>query len=201
MTPAIVIKNIILFILVVLIGHFLVKNFLIDKDTTSTSQSKTVFPQVLQGKDTKNAKDTKDTNQSLPTLVKDATEPIISKPENEVEGLDKAKEELLKFVDEEDGDHINKYFKETTPVPTDDCKSKTQTSQFPLSTTCDPDIQNVQNVNTKKDLAKKPKDCTLIRKNILVLNEYDNENVMNGGELFNGLSAFDTFDNQFQLLN
>lgn len=185
MTPAIVVKNIILFVLIVLIGHFLVKNFLIDKQ--DPKQQPTSISSIKI-----------DAKQEETTKKKDATEATIAKPEKEPEGLDKAKAELLKFVDEEDTDlNLKKFFKETSDVPTDECKSKLQTSQFPLSTTCDP---NIQAIEVKKEVPRKPKSCTNLSKNILVLNEYDNENVMNGGELFGGLNAFDSFDNQFQLL-
>jgi len=190
MTPAVVVKNIILFVLLVLIGHFLVKNFLVDKELTKPQRNE--VHAVIK---------TTDTND-IDKKVAIAIEPKIAKPEKEPQGLDKAKAELLKFVDEEDSvSNLKKFFTETNSVPTDECKSKIQTSQFPLSTTCDPNIQAIDiSAEMKKEIPKKPKHCTNLSKNILVLNEYDNENVMNGGELFNGLNAFDSFDNQFQLL-
>jgi hypothetical protein len=196
MMSAIVIKNIILFVLIVLIGHFLVKNFLIDKDGVN-DRATTSIVTAQHPKDT-------DSIVQQTQLSKDATEPSLSKPEKEPEGLDKAKAELLKFIDEEENGGLTKYFaeprQETSKVPTDDCKSKVQTSQFPLSTTCDPDIQIID-AAMKKEIPRKPKQCTNLTKNVLVLSEYDNENTMNGGELFNGLNAFDSFDNHFQLLN
>jgi hypothetical protein len=188
MTSAIVIKNILLFVLIVLIGHFLVKNFLVDKEPTKSVN-------VLINEPTETQKVVEQKH-----AAKDATEPSISKSDLEPEGLDKAKAELLKFVDEEEtGTNLNKYFKETSKVPTDDCKSKIQTSQFPLSTTCNPDIQVIDTA-MKTETPRKPQECTNLTKNVLVLNEYDNENTMNGGELFNGLNAFDSYDNHFQLL-
>jgi hypothetical protein len=192
MTPAVVVKNIILFVLLVLIGHFLVKNFLVDKELTKPQGTEVSHSAII------NAIEKKDIHKEAVVAV----EPKIAKPEKEPEGLDKAKAELLKFVDEEDNvSHLKKFFKESSSVPTDDCKSKIQTSQFPLSTTCDPNIQAINiSAEMKKETPKKPKNCTNLGKNILVLNEYDNESVMNGGELFNGLNAFDSFDNQFQLL-
>lgn len=190
MTVAIAIKNLILFILIILIGHFVVKNFLLDKESvvkTKPTQD-SIFPIKLPS--------------ATQSTVKDATEPTIAKKEKEPEGLDKAKAELLKFVDEEDNEQtLNKYFVKTSSIPTDDCKSKVEVSPFPLSTTCDPNIQILPNKNNANEPPKKPKQCTLLSKNVMVLNEYDNENTMNGGDLFNGLNAFDSFDNHFQLLN
>lgn len=189
MTLAIVIKNIILFILIIFIAHFVIKNFLLDKESVAKPIQKHDIVQTKQSSD-------------APPLLKDATEPTISKKEKEPEGLDKAKADLLKFVDEEDSEQtLNKYFTKTSSIPTDDCKSKVEVSSFPLSTTCDPNIQTLHNKNNAKDNPKKPKQCTLLTKNVMVLNEYDNENTMNGGDLFNGLNAFDSFDNHFQLIN
>ncbi len=196
MTSAIVIKNILLFVLIVLIGHFLVKNFLLDKEPSKIP----VHALVVDSTETQKVVEEKH-------ATRDATEPSISKPDVEPEGLDKAKAELLKFVDEEEAgafnaakeDNLNKYFKETSKVPTDDCKSKIQPSQFPLSTTCNPDIQVIDTA-MKTETPRKPTQCTNLTKNVLVLNEYDNENTMNGGELFNGLNAFDSYDNHFQLV-
>lgn len=207
MTSAIVIKNLILFILIILIGHFLVKNFLFDKVPSSSkldnnTPNSTTAIATLQVQP----------QQAKQVVVKDDIEPTISKQEKEPEGLDKAKAELLKFVDEGDegdliyvnfGKDMNKYFNTNTalpPVSTDDCKSVVQTSQFPLSTTCDPNIQSLK-TSMKKETPRKPRACINLTKNVLVLNEYDNESSMNGGELFNGLNAFDNFDNHFQLLN
>jgi hypothetical protein len=135
-------------------------------------------------------------------MVKDATEPSIAKKEKESEGLDKVKAELLQFVDEEESEQkLNKFFVEGGVVPTDDCKSKVDVSAFPLSTTCDANIQSLHNTTISTETPRKPKQCTLLSKNVMVLNEYDNENTMNGGDLYNGLNAFDTFDNHFQLLS
>lgn len=194
MAYAIVIKNLILFILIILIGHFLVKNVLFDKGTPSTKLPNIILDSSIS------------TKMQHPPQTE--TVGVISKQEKEPEGLDKAKAELLKFVDEGDeGDdsvnkNVDKYFNTSIslpPVPTDDCKSAEQISQFPLSTTCDPNMQSLKTSITR-DTPRKPRACINLTKNVLVLNEYDNENSMNGGELFNGLNAFDNFDNHFQLL-
>jgi hypothetical protein len=113
-------------------------------------------------------------------------------------GLDKAKEELLKFIDDDDDVVMEKYFDGKTTnngmIPTDNCKPKQTDNMFPLSTTCDPNTQNM----SKGDKVIKS-DCDLLqdKKQLLILNEYENENSMNGGSLFGGLNAFDAFDTTY----
>lgn len=200
MSLAVVIKNLILFVLIILIGHFLVKNYLLDKHAPSTTPSKpsSSIPE-------------KSTSQLPPSLAQPLKSgvgeglPVVDKPQDskpltEPQGLDKAKEELLKFVDdEEESVNMSKYFSCTTtlpPVPTDDCKSKVQVSQFPLSTTCDANIQIVSKEPIKKDISH----CAVSSTNVVLLNEYENEKPMNGGALYGGLSGFDSFDNHYSFL-
>ena len=194
MSLAIVIKNTILVILIILIGHFLVKNFILDKKSRNPSYKE---------------EPNKDLGGSLVPIKHELTpSPIV--PENETPiakpssdpvsliqgGLDKAKEELLKFIDGDDD--IEGYFGNDTVLgtqPTDNCKPKVQDNMFPLSTTCNPDIQSL--TNTDKDIKA---NCNLnqTKKNIMVINEYNDESTMNGGALYGGLSAFDSFDNNYQ---
>lgn len=175
MSLAIVIKNIILFVLIILIGHFLVKNYLLDKQVTSSPTPTQPKLQVISP-----TLPLAPTHQPLTSGVGEGL-PLIDKPQDskplvEPQGLDKAKEELLKFVDDDDENaSMAKYFtcnKTLPPVPTDDCKSKVQVSQFPLSTTCDPNIQVVKNDPTKRD----PSQCTISSTNVVLVNEYENEN-------------------------
>lgn len=193
MSLAIVIKNTILVILIILIGHFMVKNFLLDKKPSLSYKGEP----------------NKDLGGALVPIKKELTpSPIV--PENETPlakpssepiatvqgGLDKAKEELLKFIDGDDD--IEGYFGNDIELgiqPTDNCKPKVQDNMFPLSTTCNPDIQFLP----KTDKSVKA-NCNLkqIKKNIMMINEYDDENTMNGGALYGGLSAFDSFDNNYQ---
>lgn len=199
MSLAIVIKNIILFVLIILIGHFIVINFLLDKQGSNSgapskpyTTSSTVQPppstSLPLSKPLKSG-----VGEGLPVVDK----PQDSKPLVEPQGLDRAKEELLKFVD--DDESMAKYFtcnKTLPPVPTDDCKSKVQVSQFPLSTTCDPNIQIVKKDPIKVD----PSQCTLSSTNVVLVNEYEDEKPMNGGALYGGLSGFDSFDNHYSFL-
>jgi hypothetical protein len=114
-------------------------------------------------------------------------------------GLDKAKLELLKFVDDED-DNMETFFAQQTPtlkleaIPSDNCKLKTQDSMLPLATTCDPlvpDLKQSSKATTNSSVAYD-------KKGLMILKEYENESTMNGGSLYGGLSAFDTFNDNFQ---
>lgn len=202
MSVAIMIKNTILVVLIILIGHFMVKNFLLDKKHKSspapTNVSTTEPKQDISGALVPVK------NELAPAPIVPESETPIAKPSSDAVqtvqgGLDKAKEELLKFIDDEDDeDTVDRYFsKDATlpPQPTDNCKVKVLDNMLPLSTTCDQSIQSMPK-NDKVVKAGTEGVCNP-NKNIVMLNEYENESTMNGGALFGGLSAYDAFDNNF----
>jgi hypothetical protein len=205
MSVAIVIKNTILVILIILIGHFMVKNYLLDKHVKSSINSLTKQATVLATKP-----NTYVGGPLVPIKTELALAPIV--PENETPiakpssdamgtiqgGLDKAKEELLKFIDDDDEeDNVDRYFSKDTTLPqqpTDNCKVKVDDKMLPLSSTCDQTIQSMP----RNDMVAKTNTTTHSpQKNVVFLKEYENESTMNGGELFGGLTAFDAFDNNF----
>jgi hypothetical protein len=207
MSLAIIIKNTILVVLIILIGHFMVKNFLLEKrprlPAHKTEPNKGLGGALIPVK-----------MDITPSPILPENETPIAKPSSEAlfgiqGGLDKAKEELLKFIDDEDEDNVERFFGSDTTLgsqPTDNCKPKCQDNMFPLSTTCDPSMQTLQTTNSTNSMQAvldKPvkANCNLSQnqKSVIMLNEYDNESTMNGGELFGGLSAFDSFDNNFQV--
>lgn len=207
---AIVIKNTLLLVLIILIGHFMIKNILMDKKPSTqpvatAKPSEAAFMNYIQ-QSQKTKKESEPKKQELPigNNTDDLTEvhfPIPSKDDlPKVQGgLDKAKEELLKFIDDDDEEGvIEKYFdSKTGPVPSDNCKPKESDNMFPLSTTCDPNLQTLP--STDKNVKA---NCNLNqdKKNVMILKEYENESSMNGGTLYGGLNAFDTFDHSFQEL-
>lgn len=201
MSVALIVKNTILVILIILIGHFMVKNMLIDKSTQSPIKHSVsvTSPNTDVGGSLAPIK-----SQLAPSPLVPENETPIAKPASDAVskvhgGLDKAKEELLKFIDDEEDD-VEKFFsKETTlaPTATDNCKVKSQENTYPLSTTCDPSIHNLPRTN--KTLKGTTTCLEQDKKSILLLNEYENESTMNGGQLFGGLSAYDAFDSNFQV--
>jgi hypothetical protein len=203
MSLALVIKNTILVILIILIVHFMVKNVLLEKSSTQgVPLGKKEMHPLLESK-----------KEKVTGILKIESEPSpIDNPESILEnkagkpssdtvskvsgGLDKAKEELLKFIDDDD-ENLEEYFNKSqdlAPVPVDQRNAKSVDQPLPLNTTCDQGVQNVSRVD-------KPikANCNFAQdKNVLILNEYDNESTMNGGSLFGGLGAYDAFDTNYQ---
>lgn len=205
MSLALVIKNTILVILIILIGHFMVKNILLEKTTPTKPNAKP------------DAKPADKPEAKLESKPQDASAPIdsiVSKPSNDVQpvqgGLDKAKEELLKFIDDDndnDDDNLDDYFTKTTtdgtlPAPLTPFNTKMGENPLPLNTTCDQTVQQLPAASTIPAIPAIPATINTINttKSLAVVNEYENESTMNGGQLFGGLGAFDAFDSKYGAL-
>ncbi len=198
------IKNSILVLLIVLILHVLIKNAIIDKKT----QSKEKFGNSEKEKDesTNNKVNNKLNNtlnnsfkkeeniESFVAPVVDEKKDCVKKPEIN----DDDNDELLKFVYDDDNSDLSHFFKgmDVTKDVTEDISKKlscpllkTDDNSLPLSTTCDPQLQKLR----MEDMNKKIKqDCNLSQPiSNMLLKEYEDENAMNGGELFGDLSAYD----------
>lgn len=193
MSVSTAIKNTILIILIILIGHFMVKNLLFERQKTAPTIKEVKEDKLVHVKE--DAPPQISTKQVVSTPSGVPSSVIVENTKGT--GLDKAKEELLKFINDDDDD-IERFFEhEKQNITSDNTKCKSQDTTLPLSTTCDPAIQDVKQNNMKQVKA----DCNLKqdKKNILILKEYVNENTMNGGTLFGGLSAFDNYDNNYQI--
>ena len=68
---------------------------------------------------------------------------------------------------------------------------------YPTSTTCDPEIELHKHENEKK--LKEEDSCIQQDKDVLTIKKYKDENIMNGGEILDGVTGFDgtgeTFSN------
>lgn len=74
---------------------------------------------------------------------------------------------------------LEKEYNETNNV---NCKLKSDDNNLPISTSCDTNINN-------------------LKKNVVILKEYDNEKPINGGKnLDDGINPFDNLDMDFQTL-
>lgn len=157
------IKNAILFLLIILILHFLIKNMLMDRGLAGTggkvSGEKKYF-------------------------------------ENFTDSDMKMK--MMQYIEEEPST-IDKAFSEKIIQPCDkqnDClPSKTDDNKIERSMSCNNILQ------TKEDDSMKVKaDCHLNqdKKDFMIIKEYENEKGLNGGELGDGLNAFDSYDSYFQ---
>ena len=210
MSVSTIIKNTILVVLIILIGHFMIQNVLVDKKP-KTQQKPLALPEDSSSKQhaaplTVNPeKDGKDAVEKINKPILGTERPVGVPSSQTVSGvnggLDKAKQELLKFVDDEE-EHIDNFFNQQTTtlqmeaVPSDNCKLKTQDSMLPLATTCDPLVSDFK-AHTD-DKASSNTSMAYDKKGLMILKEYDNESTMNGGSLYGGLSAFDTFNDNFE---
>jgi len=210
------IKNSILVFLIILILHFLIKNALFDKNVRLKER---FIPTHREGQKEHPSQEgfRKETAVTVPVkenLVEEHVETKETfKNQNQKQeecGGTMEDDELYKYVYGDEGmddAEISKYFKgmdvtkdveeniqgkmkctslaEQNNVPTDVTK--------PISTTCDPSLQPPKptqlpvkaNCNLEQNLP------------IMVLNQYDNESTMNGGDMF-GLSAYDTLAPAFE---
>lgn len=162
------IKNAILFLLIILILHFLIKNVLLDR---------------------------KQTVPATPATKK----PIENFFQQPIESKDDEHKKMLEFINEEPS-FIDKAFddkiikdceKQETCLPLKSDDNKLETSNM-----CDVSFEPKDKDNGMKLKA----DCKLpqVKKNFMVIKEYENERSVNGGKLFDNIDAFDSYDTYFQ---
>lgn len=124
--------------------------------------------------------------------------------QNPSANLESEKENLLKFVFGDnipkDGSGLDKFFKdysneiEKCDKPYEQCAKKSDDHTVPLATTCNP---NIQELSSELDNLKKLPVCNT-KKDLMILNQYDNENQMNGGVIYADINAYDNYDLSFQ---
>lgn len=188
------IKNAILVLLIILILHVLIKNTLIE---ANARKPKDTFTETIFDK-----------KQSMPFLL----DPVANKvPPTKIpdcpapEKKEDDNSELLKYVygDDADSSDIGSYFKGITKEIESELNAKltcpvlkSDDNILPLSTTCDPKLQNMAASLAKKDIEA---DCGLKQTlDTMLLTEYKDESSMNGGALFGNLNAFDDKAMYFQ---
>ena len=187
------IKNSILIILIILIIHFAIKNILIDN-----SKMIPKIPSITNEITKETTKESfYDVNSDIPeTGVQHAK--CIQQSSN----LESEKENLLKFVFgndvPKDNTDLDNFFKDFSKQisqcekPYINCDKKNDDHTTPLPSTCDP---NIQELPLLPDMEKI--DVCNNKRDIMIVNEYKNENAMNGGLLYAGISPFDEFDTSF----
>lgn len=210
------IKNSILVILIILIIHVFLKNLVIEQgkykneNFTIMSQAN-LQPFDVQKNDLLLKNNTKvdryGDNQAKEDVCRDT-------PLKDLQLKKLVQDEMLEYVtkgddDDMDNEFLDKYFKDNIVSENvkvlenkyitndhDVCKFKADNHQLPLSTTCNTNIQKINSSTDKTIIA----DCNLSqdKKNIMILNEYANENTMNGGLLYGELEAYDTFDTNYE---
>jgi hypothetical protein len=174
---SITIKNTILFILIILIFHFLLKNMLLEKSASKTE------PFIGTEPKPKGDCDIGVTN----TMT-------ISPKQSEEEKM----KEFVALGCGGDGKSLDDFFKgdgvngAAQEVNVEACKLKLDDTQLPLSNTCDANIHKLDTDPRMKIVSE----CDLKqdKKDVMLLREYENENPNNGGSLYDGLSAYDALD-------
>ena len=165
--------------------HYLIKNILLDrkKDDNVVMPTLSVKQSYFEG--------------FLPNMTnKNSNDPIVLK--------DVEKQRMMQYISQaenEDDTELNAVFSQkiitecTTKEPSCPVLKKDD-DQLPLSTTCDANIQLLK----KTDDMKMKADCQLQQdhKSFTVIKEYENEKSLNGGQLFDGLGAFDSYEDYFQ---
>jgi hypothetical protein len=187
------IKNAILIILIILIIHFAIKQIIMTKEDRAeiTPEKKEKF-----------------TADILPyaTQASNTQEPKCM-PQSPNDNLESEKDNLLKFVF---GDNVPKgskglddFFKDYSnqisqcDKPYEVCNNKKSDDHtVPLQSTCDPKIQELP---LTPEFAKAKEVCNT-KRDLMILNEYKNENPMNGGALYGDINAFDDFDQSYSQL-
>lgn len=165
------IKNIILFVLIILILHFLVKNAILEKKRDGKEHLK---PE----------NDVSDT-----TIKTTKTEPLCNNNSAQLpKTVEEQKKELFQYVMDEA--EIEKFFEpQLLPEPNDKFENE-------YSIACD--ARNAVKDPSVSDWKKKTKDPPNQSNNYLVIHEYSDESGLNGGKLPGGLDGYDGYDNLFQ---
>lgn len=213
-------KNAILALLIILILHVLIKNSIIDKKLHDKKKETTISRnnvEVPSGSSLNNK------NNMMGASIEEFKAPINSediikidkkecenalKIDEEALKQSEKESELFKFVygDEADTEDISKFFKgndvtRDVKEEIDDVKKcpirKTDDNSLPLSTTCDPQLQKISENRDNKTVIK---NCGLDQNlsNMMYLNVYENEDAMNGGPIYGGLSAYDNVISNYE---
>ena len=218
---AVGIKNVILFLLIILILHFLLKNTLVDRKpvTLSLDNLRFAITQNVSSNKSETESFQAPVSSELPKPSDKPAEKLMASPVETVattastacaslkvpeRNTECEKAELLKYVFGDDktytSDEIDKYFKgievEASAEKSACLPKKADSQSLPLTTTCEPTMLNLT-MKAEREM-NISKNCDIKQdKPIMVLKEYENENEMNGG-LFGGLNAFDSFASQFE---
>lgn len=202
------IKNSILVILIILIIHFFLKNML--KSQSLAIQTPEQFEMPIKSIIEPNNDPIKFIQGPTSKNITSCLEPDRL---DDIQMKKMEQDEMMQYVamgdtdNDNDKSSLDKYFKDNNTIntidskliPTDNiCKMKVDNHQLPLSTTCNTNIQNMSNNNNMKIQA----DCELNqdKKNMMILNEYEDEKPMNGGLLYGDLNAFDSNNINYQTI-
>lgn len=173
------VKNVILFTLMILIFHFLIKNAIVDRKPVPAATA-TVPTAHAAGKSYEGfVGQIKSERADGPDLYNDE------------------KKRMMSYVLQEEETDLDTVFSQKiiTECTKEECPKKTDDAKLPLSTTCDANIQELK----PEDPMKVKADCKLPQdhKSFMLIKEYENERDINGGKLYDGLQAYDSYEDYF----
>lgn len=177
------IKNSILIVLIIFILHFLLKNVLLSKrehySVCDGSTASKVSPPDVKSKDT----------------------PVLADvSENDTYDAWFGKEQVKDQSNDNDFADLDKYFNGELDIKKEvekaaSCPIPVKDASLPKSSTCDVNFEKLPVDVLKKDIKA---NCNLRQdKTVMIVNEYENESVLNGGKLFMNLDAYDNLDSMF----
>lgn len=196
------IKNSILILLIVLIFHFLIKNFLLNNNKHNFKK------ETFLDNDIPTCNIEKNVIQSNEKQI-NAIENIITKASEitcnfEEEGMSKNDIFASWFENEtkqqtKDAE-LDKYFSGDIDMSKEleaaaKCPLPVRDTELPQTSTCDLKTDNIPVDVFKKNIKTSTPDQN--SKRGMMLKEYENENIMNGGKLFMDLDPYNSCDNLF----
>lgn len=187
-------KNSILILLIILIFHFLIKNVLLANKETYQSP-----PQPSTSMNTMPEKEKGGNDTNVPVVAAATAATTVSSKKETYDswfGTDN--------TNTTSDDILDSFFKSDVDMKAEaeaaaKCPLPPKNGDLPMSTTCDIDIVKLPADFDRKEIRA---NCNIVqdKKNVMILNEYENENGMNGGKLFMNLDAYDGFDSSYAMI-
>jgi hypothetical protein len=170
-------KNVILFILIILILHFLIKNAILERKNAGKEHLSPAPTNVTSSR--------QNTTSIINTPSKDNVISSMKHTKTPAEH----KQELFKYVMEED--NIEKFFEPTIntilPEPNDKFENE-------YNIACDARNAVTETIADRKKFNDPPDQ----NNNFLVIHKYQDESTLNGGKLLGGLDGYDEYNTMFQ---
>lgn len=202
------IKNSILILLIVLIFHFLIKNFLLNTNTNSLKKEYFSENDIEENCKTENTIKIPEAVNAVDDIIH---EQIISTPETtcnfEKEGMSKNDIFASWFENENKQQNndaeLDKYFAGELDMSKElekaaKCPLPIRDTELPQTSTCDLKTETIPiDVFHKNIKTSTPNQNSKMG---MMLKEYENENIMNGGKLFMDLAAYNSCDDIFAQL-
>jgi hypothetical protein len=182
-------------VLIILILHFFIKNVLLSqkRETFSPAPECKTNTYKPEGGDMKQTIAPKPANDK-PVTQKDIYDTWFGS------GNDTTTKETI-----DNNEDLDKFFTGEIDIKKEietatKCVIPVRDTALPKSSTCDPNFDKLPQEYLIPKEVKANCNIPQDKKGIMILNEYENENIMNGGKLFMNLEAYDQQDSSFATL-